>query len=160
MDAAFNLKDALVDATKAAVAAAAPGTAFDGTEVHESWPNKGLQGSKAILFLDFDGDEVPATMRAGGGTRDATIRYDVVVAVTAYENDPRLVRAATKPLIDEFKKLVRGEGAVRPGGAFGVAGVRMPAIRSFRVVEFVLDQGRRECDVHFSLEFVARVSAS
>lgn len=160
MDAAFALKDALVDATRAAVDAAAEGTAFHGAEVHESWPDKGLQGAKAILFLDFEGDEVPATMRAGGGTRDATLRYDVAVAIVEYENDPRLVRDATKPLVDEFKKLVRAEGAAKPGGAFGVFGVRMPAIRNFKVVEFVLDKGRRECDVHFSLEFKARVSAS
>lgn len=157
-DAAFDLKDALVDALKAAVAAALEGAPLHGVDVHESWPAKGVQGKRSVLVLDFEADERGATLRAGGGTRDATVSVDVAVAVIEYEDDARAVRELTKPLVHAVKSLVRAEGAPRAGGAFGVPGVRQPEIRRARVVEYVLDKGRRECDVHLTVQAVARVA--
>lgn len=157
---AFDIKDALIDALRAAVAAAPVGGALHDVEVHESWPQRGVQHKRSVLVLDFEGDEQPATLRAGGGTRDDTFRIDVAVAVWARGLDARELRSKTKPISNAVKALVRAEGAARPGGCFGVAGVRQPEVRSYRVVEYVLDDARRECDVHLTLQFVGRNAAT
>lgn len=157
---AFRIKDGLVDAIRAAVAAAVEGEPLYDVDVHESWPEKGVQGKRSILVLDFEGDEQPATMRAGGGTRDDTFRIDVAVAAWEYESDPRLVRAIVQPISNALKAMIRAEGGANPGGIFGVAGVRQPEIRAYKVREYVLDKGRRECDVHLTVQFVGRNRAA
>lgn len=157
---AFRIKDGLVDALRAAVEAAGEGDPLHGVDVHESWPVRAVQGKRSVLVLDFEGDERPASMRAGGGTRDDTFRIDVAAAVWEFESDARVLRGLARPISNAIKAMVRAEGAANPGGIFGVANVRQPEIRAYKVREYVLEEGKRECDVHLSIQFTARHRAA
>lgn len=157
-DLAFDVKEALVAAFEAA-AELVPPAPLAGVSVYDSWPKKAIQGNRSVLVLDFEGDEEPATMRAGGGTYDDTFRIDIAVAVKRLVGDAKPIRDEARKLSAEVKTLVREQGAPGPAGAFGVAGVRMPRVRRYRVVEYVLDKGR-ECDIHLTLEFIGRVRAA
>lgn len=157
-DFGFALKEALVALFQEAADSASDGDPLYGVSVEDTWPAKGVQAERSILVLDFTFDEQPATMRAGGGTTDDTVSIDVGIAVWMFTAEAKAVRAVALPISRAIKALIRASGATTP--VLGVTGARMPKVRTGRVVEFVLDGGRRECDIHFTVQFTGRNTAT
>lgn len=152
MELAFAVKDALLAAL---AAKAVPGGELDGVGVVDSWPRKGLRERSTVLVLDFEGDEQPATMRGGGGTVDDTFELEVVCAgVKPKTADARVARELARSMSDVVKRTVRESSSGM--SVLGVSGVRMPGVRSYRVREFIVGEGR-ECDVTLRLRFTARI---
>lgn len=151
MEYAFDVRDGLLAVLATASASAA--SPLHGVEVHDSWPTKGIQAREAILVLDFDGGEVPATMSAAGGSRDETFSLVVELAVQATEAEAKSIRDRARVIANELKRLVR-EGTAG-NTTLGVVQVRDPRVRRYRVEQFVLDRGR-ECDVSLTFDFTAR----
>lgn len=151
---AFAVKDALVAALEAERAVV--GSPLYGVDVLDAWPAGRINSKDTVLVLDIDGDKTPATMRAGGGTRNETFEIDLAVAAVRKTNDAAEVRSRASDMARRVAQLVQAQaGAGAP--PFGVANLlKLLVTGSYNVREFVHDKGR-ECDVRYRVQGTARL---
>src|SRR5215210_5436097 len=75
--------------------------------VHWGFPNPDRRGNELILVADVNGDQEPATLRAGGGTRDEVYFVDLVVAVHRRGADPPEVARRAEELVQIVEQTVK-----------------------------------------------------
>lgn len=148
----FDTKDALVTRLRAL---AVVGGELEKVTIEEAWPAGRINSRDTVIVGDVDGDQRPATLRAGGGTRDDVFRIDIAAAAVRKTGDAKPVRDRAKALAGAVERLVVTANAEQP--SLGIARLRKLTIVRYRVAEFVHDKGR-ECDVHLSVEFTGRLT--
>lgn len=128
---------------------------LDGVQVLDGFETPDELDLEGVLLADVDGEQSPATLKAGGGTRDELYRVEVLVwARKRPSYSTSEVRARAVALSRVVEDVVHDAAAASP--TFGVAGVRNAIVRGFNVRGFKTDRGR-ECDVRLSVEVSARV---
>lgn len=132
-----------------------PGGELEGVRVEDSWPSGRINSRDTVLVTDISGSQQPATLRAGGGTRDDVFRIDVACAAVERTGQSARPRARAQELAAAVERLVALESAARP--SLGIVKLRQLTIVEYDVREFIHDKGR-ECDVHFKVECKGRLS--
>lgn len=148
----YDVLDALFEALDGAAGAAG---AIAGAKVYDGWPVDRITHALSVIVADVEGDETPATMRAGGGTYDDRFVVDIACAAKG-RGSAKAMRDKARALAGEVRRLVYVEGAQVP--AFGVPKVRFSRITEYSIRQFVIDKGTRECDVHLKVACTARLT--
>lgn len=142
---------AALDATVALLKThAEAGGDLAGVAIEDAWPAGRINSRDTVIVADADGSAVPATMRAGGGTRDDTFRIEVAIAAVRKTANAAVVRALAAELAAPVERIVLNELRLVIDGAYRCRVVQ------YNVRQFVHDKGR-ECDVHLTVEIVARL---
>lgn len=151
-----TLSFATFDALFAALEAeAAPGGLLDGVTVEDGWPEGRITRELTVIVADITGTQPPATLRAGGGTRDDLFTIDVAAAAKVRGTRAK-ARLAASALAGTVEQIVNRERNA-PGPVLGINGLRECSIESYDIRQFVVDKGVRECDVHQRVAFKGRL---
>lgn len=149
-----DVLDALVDALRAEAEVA--GSPLEGIKVFDGEPGGQNRPSELVVVGDVDGDEEPATMRAGGGTRDELYRIEVTVGARKRTDNARVVRRRAAELARRVERVIFDESA--KASPLGLPAVRSLLVRGGKDLrQWVLDK-ERECDVILRVEVKARLS--
>lgn len=143
----FEVLDRLVEALTAHTE---PGGVLEKVAVEDAWPAGRINSRDTVIVADADGSEVPATLRAGGGTRDDTFRVEVAVAAVRKTANAKVVRDRAKELQAAVERVALNE--IRQT----VPRVYRSRVIEYNVRQFVHDKGR-ECDVIMRVECKARL---
>lgn len=151
---ALATKEALVAALN--VERAVELSVLHAVDVLDAWPSERIKTRDTVLVLDIDGDIQPATLRAGGGSRDERFEIELAVAAVRRTNDAAEVRLRAAEMAQRVAQLVQAQAGVG-SPPFGVPNLRRLLVTgTYAIREFTHDTGR-ECDFRYRVEGIARL---
>jgi hypothetical protein len=150
IDAAVSgLVDALV------VERGVQGSPLYAVAVFDGEPGGQVRPSELVVVGDVLGDEEPATLRAGGGSREERYTVEVTVGARRRTDNTRTVRQRAIAMAQRVERVVYDANNARP--PFGDARIRHVLLRGGKDCRQWVLGDERECDVVVRVEVVARI---
>lgn len=149
-----DVLDALVDALRAE--SQVVDSPLEGVQVFDGEPAGQSRPRELVVVGDVDGDEGPATMRAGGGTREELYRIELTVGARRRTDDARVVRRRAAEIARRVERVVFDESA--KASPLGLPAVRSLLVRGGKDLRQWVLADERECDLILRVEVKARLS--